>query len=311
MAVRRRERSRDPLETLKNPILVSSFCAAWLFAALFLSSGTQGSAIGIGGADRFGVDVKGMMEEAVDPPADEALAYSAYAIRKGDNLVKVAEEFNVTLDTIVSFNNIKYARGLKIGQVIKIPNMSGIMYVAKAGDTVKSVAEKNKISADRIIEANGLFAESLSESEKIFLPNARLSSFTLREISGDLFKKPVQGWSTSYFGWRKDPFTGERRYHNGLDIGAGYGTPVGAAMEGTVAAVGYDPTLGNYISISHHDGYQTLYAHLSKTIVKAGQRVYLRQIIGNVGTSGYSTGAHLHFSVYKSGRPVDPLIVMN
>jgi len=306
------ERGSDPLERLKNPILISAFCMFWAFTALFPYSriGKAPQAGGAGGVDRIGSAVPGMAEAEGEPPADEGLVYEAYAIQKGDQLARVAERYGITLDTVYSFNNIKNARGIRIGQVIKIPNMSGILYTAKEGDDVAAVANAYGVSADRIIEANGLFSESLSAGEKLFLPDARLSSFALKEISGDLFHWPVGGWITSYYGWRNDPITGERRFHNGLDIGAGYGTRVGAAVDGTVASTGYTPILGNFISISHYSGYQTLYAHLSKISVKAGQRVAQGQLIGNVGTSGYSTGSHLHFSVYKWGRPVNPANVL-
>jgi murein DD-endopeptidase MepM/ murein hydrolase activator NlpD len=306
------ERMSDPLEGLKNPLFVAAFCLFWVLTALLPSSGIAMApqAGGAGGADRIGSTVPGMAEEEGEPPADEGLVYEAYAIQKGDQLARIAEGRGITLDTIYSFNNIKNARGIRIGQLIKIPNMSGILHTAKEGDDVASVATAYGVSADRIIEANGLFTVTLAAGSKVFVPDARLSSFALKEISGDLFRWPVGGWITSYYGWRNDPFTGDRRFHNGLDIGSAYGTPVGAAVDGNVVGTGYSPVLGNFISISHYSGYQTLYAHLSRIVVKSGQRVAQGQLIGNVGTSGYSTGSHLHFSVYKWGRPMNPANVL-
>jgi murein DD-endopeptidase MepM/ murein hydrolase activator NlpD len=101
-----------------------------------------------------------------------------------------------------------------------------------------------------------------------------------------------------------------RSFHNGLDLAAANGTPVYAAMEGRVIDAGYSTILGNYIGISHHLGYQSFYGHLSKVSVKTGQYVVMGQYIGNVGSTGYSTGSHLHFSVLKWGRSLDPRIVM-
>ncbi len=306
------ENRKDPLEHLKSPLTVSAFLLVWTFAFLFPASrpSQAASAGGLGGTDRIGSTVPGMAESDENPPADEGLTYTAYAMRPGDQANKLAEQFGITTDTIFSFNGIKNARSLRAGQILKIPNMSGILYQAKEGDTVPAVAAAHNVSSDRIIEVNGLFSEDLEAGTTVFLPDARLPSFTMREISGDLFHWPVGGWITSYFGWRNDPITGERRYHNGLDIGAAYGTPVGAAIEGTVVSTGYTSILGNFVSISHYAGYQTLYAHLSKITVKAGQRVSQGQLIGNIGTSGYSTGAHLHFSVYKYGRPINPANVL-
>lgn len=305
-------RSLDPVQILGTRRAFGLFAMAWVFACLFLSSGKPAATgnPGMGGADRIGVGVLGLTESGADIPEDEPLCYSAYVIQQGDSLSKVAERFNVTLDTIVSFNAIKNARNLRAGQTLKIPSQSGIVYTAKAGDTVASLAEEYKISGDRIIEANGLFSATLSADERLFLPDARLSSFYLREISGELFRYPLRSfWLSSYYGWRKDPFTGARSFHNGLDMAAAHGNPVYAAMEGKIVDAGWSPILGNYIGISHHSGYQTFYGHLSKIGVSVGQYVNVGQYIGNVGNTGYSTGSHLHFSVLKWGRTVNPSIV--
>ncbi|HOX92332.1 MAG TPA: M23 family metallopeptidase, partial [Spirochaetales bacterium] len=151
----------------------------------------------------------------------------------------------------------------------------------------------------------------LPAGRNLFLPDARMSSLALREINGDLFKWPIRGWITSRYGWRNDPFSGARSFHTGLDIGSPQGTPVRAAMEGRVTGVGYSAVSGNYIIIAHHDGYTTMYAHLSKQLVRTGAWVTQSTIIGNVGTTGYSTGPHLHFTVSKWGRTMNPAIVLN
>ncbi len=257
---------------------------------------------------------KGGAELAGDLSADErgarGLFYYAYKVAKGDTLSAIADSHNVTLDTVVSFNGIKNARSLKVGTLLKIPSMAGILYTAKAGDSAESVAKANGISAERIVEANNLSSGALKAGSSLFLPDARLASFTLREISGDLFNWPVRSYITSWYGWRDDPFTGARKFHNGLDIGAAMGTSVKAAMDGTVAATGYSAGLGNYVIIRHHAGWQSLYGHLKTISVKQGQRVALGERIAYSGNTGYSTGPHLHFSVLKNGRTVNPYNVL-
>ncbi|HTX73800.1 MAG TPA: M23 family metallopeptidase, partial [Rectinemataceae bacterium] len=197
------------------------------------------------------------------------------------------------------------------GQKLKIPSMAGILYTAKQGDTAETVAAANKISADRIIEVNRLMQETLEPGTTYFLPDARLASFKLREISGDLFRWPARGWITSYYGWRSDPFTGTRSFHNGLDIGVDVGTPVLAAMDGVVAETGYSSISGNYILVAHHAGWSSFYCHLSKILVKDGERVGLGERIALSGNTGYTTGPHLHFSVFKNGRSVNPYNVLH
>jgi murein DD-endopeptidase MepM/ murein hydrolase activator NlpD len=211
----------------------------------------------------------------------------------------------------VSFNGIRNARSLQPGALLKIPSMSGILYSAKAGDSASSVAAANGVSPDRVIEANGLMSDSLEAGRRVFLPDAKLASFTLREISGDLFSWPARAWISDWYGWRKDPFSGARSFHTGIDIGVDMGTPVRAAMEGSVSEVGYNSSFGNYVIIYHHAGWMTLYGHLQTVSVKQGQRIASGQRIAYSGNTGYSTGPHLHFSVYKNGRTVNPYNVLH
>jgi murein DD-endopeptidase MepM/ murein hydrolase activator NlpD len=308
----RKLKSLDPVQFLGTRRVFGLFTMMCVFACLFVASGKAATddKPGMGGTDRIGVGVIGQSENDTDIPADEPLCYTAYVVQPGDYLSTIAEKFNVTQDSIVSLNNITQGRFLRIGQIFKIPNRSGIMYKAKAGETVQEIAQKNSIAADSIIEANGLFSETVGEDKRLFLPDACLDFYYMKEVAGELFRRPVAGYKSSPWGWRNDPFSGVRSFHNGLDLAAATGTPVYAAMEGRIIDVGYSTILGNYIGISHHLGYQTFYGHLSKISVKTGQYVVMGQYIGNVGSTGYSTGSHLHFSVLKWGRSLDPRIVM-
>jgi murein DD-endopeptidase MepM/ murein hydrolase activator NlpD len=123
---------------------------------------------------------------------------------------------------------------------------------------------------------------------------------------------PVSGrmFITSNYGYRLDPVnprSGVRRFHEGIDIRGAFGAPAKAAMAGVVEEIGNDRVLGNFV-ILNHNGYRSLYAHLSAFSVRKGARVSQGQQIGKIGNSGYSTGAHLHFAVYdKNGNSVNPL----
>ncbi len=243
-------------------------------------------------------------------PPDEGLFYTAYRVRKGDTVSQIADTFDVTPDTIITFNDIRNSRSLAIGKLLKVPTMNGILYKTKEGDTVDAIAATYSISPARVTEINYLDSTHLPAGITVFLPDARLSSWALREINGDLFIWPIRGYITSWFGWRKDPFTSTRSYHGGLDIGSSIGTRIHAAMEGVVSATGYSTSTGNYIVISHHSGYSSLYAHLSKIMTQPGARVSTATVIGLVGNTGYSTGPHLHFSVSKYGSAVNPMTVL-
>lgn len=127
------------------------------------------------------------------------------------------------------------------------------------------------------------------------------------ESSGSgMFSWPVTGTITSPFGWRPNPFGGAPEFHQGLDIAAPTGTTVTAAAGGTVIMAQWYGGYGNYILIDHGGGYSTGYGHLSAIYVTAGQSVQRGQAIGAVGSTGQSTGPHLHFEVRIAGKPVDP-----
>jgi cell division protein FtsB len=117
---------------------------------------------------------------------------------------------------------------------------------------------------------------------------------------------PCDGFVSRGYGMHNDPFTGTYQMHNGLDIAAPKGTPVYATAEGIVIGTTYQAGLGNLIVIDHGNGYSTTYGHLSKIMVAAGHRVNRGEIIGQVGSTGYSTGPHLHYEVHENGRPVNP-----
>lgn len=116
---------------------------------------------------------------------------------------------------------------------------------------------------------------------------------------------------TSQFGTRRDPFTGVWSYHSGVDIGASFNSEVYATADGVVSTVGSDQGKGNYVTINHGNGLQTRYMHLNKYIVKAKQAVEKGDVIGYVGSTGRSTGPHLHYEVIKNGKQVDPIPYLN
>jgi murein DD-endopeptidase MepM/ murein hydrolase activator NlpD len=113
------------------------------------------------------------------------------------------------------------------------------------------------------------------------------------------------------FGWRDDPFTGARTFHAGLDIFAPVGLAVKAAFDGRVSSTGYDEVYGNYIVVTHSPDLETLYAQLSNILVEKGISVAQGTTIGQVGNTGRSAVSHLHFSVYKNKRAINPLEVFN
>jgi murein DD-endopeptidase MepM/ murein hydrolase activator NlpD len=263
---------------------------------------------------QFEADVS--LETGVPEPESlskpQMLLYNAYTLKKDEMIGDLAISFGLNEDTLISINGIKNTRLIQIGQVLRIPNQDGIFYTVKNNDTLETIAEKYSSDVAAIQLANELFSDTALSGTVLFIPGARLDWTERQEINGDLFIWPVAGYITSPYGYRRWPFgSGNvRQFHSGLDIGAPSGTPVRAAISGRVSSVGWDDVLGNYVVISHHSGYRTMYGHMSTVRVKSGAYVGTGERVGDVGSTGMSTGPHLHFTVYKNGVTVNPRTLM-
>lgn len=139
-------------------------------------------------------------------------------------------------------------------------------------------------------------------------PPGAVGSSNLRLSGG--FIKPAAGHYTSRFGWRIHPLHGRRSFHDGIDIAGGYGTTIRAAAAGQVVSAGWHSSAYGYaVMINHGSGYVTLYGHCSSVLVREGQSVSQGQPIARMGSTGWSTGPHVHFSIYRNGRAINPLSV--
>jgi len=285
-----------------------------------VSAETLAARNGIGGAyletanfeDQFSSLLVGM--EAAEAGATQrprVLLYETHRVQRGDLIGNLAISFGLNEDTILSVNNIRNSRLLQIGQVLRIPNQDGILSTVEGDDTLETMAERYGSSAESIRVANQLFSHTATTGTTLFIPGGRLSWIERQEINGDLFVWPVSGRITSGFGWRNDPFgSGRREFHNGIDIAARMGTPIRASMAGRVSVAGWDNVMGNFVIITHARGYRTLYAHMSRIRVRQGDFVGSGERIGYVGSTGRSTGPHLHFTVFRHGTLVNPRTVL-
>ena len=232
--------------------------------------------------------------------------YERYQVGAGDTLAGLAGRFGITLDTIISFNDVTGEGDLKPGRELIIPNQSGIRYTVRRGDNVNRIATRYGVSRAALLDVNGAQGSLITPGQNLLIPGAGLSENVRNHVLGQLFVRPARGRVASGYGYRNDPFTGLRKFHNGIDIANQRGTPVIAAMSGTVATAGYNGNYGRYLILRHADGYQTLYAHLNKALVAVGERVWQGHPIGEMGNTGYSSEDHLHFSIFLDGAHVDP-----
>ncbi|WP_225902673.1 peptidoglycan DD-metalloendopeptidase family protein [Pseudanabaena sp. PCC 6802] len=233
-----------------------------------------------------------------------------HKVKKGETLAAIAKQYKLTTATIMGLNPSTRDGTVSPGEILTIPPSNGISYRFGNEETYKSLAKKFNVRADVLFEQNGC----QSRPKVVFVPGAvwkpnpvipKLPAFaTLASapsqpaiiFNSGGYPLPYAVPVTSGYGWRINPVTGESAFHSGIDLGAPMGTPVLAAKSGTVQFAGWSGGYGNLIEIGH-DNMGTRYAHLSAIYVNPGQRVAKGQQIGLVGSTGRSTGPHLHFEI--------------
>jgi len=259
-------------------------------------------------------------------------------VREGQSLWSLADEYSTSVEAIMEANDLDGTL-LRTGQRLVIPAEGTLVTaqpVKKAptkpkpgtrvvtirlyeGQTLWDVAQAYGASIEEIVALNGLSsADYVRTGQRLRVPVQGIASVAPRRVTQALaesaasmassavalaqgFVWPARGRLTSRFGWRR------WRHHDGIDIAAPYGAPVTAARDGVVVYAGWYHAYGKAIIVDHGSGLQTLYGHASKLLVRAGQRVTKGQLIAHVGSTGRSTGPHLHFEVRINGRPVNPI----
>lgn len=189
-------------------------------------------------------------------------------------------------------------------------------------DNITKVLEYNGISYTDLSQEKSLGIEFIPISSKGIVQLSKNTVNNNLKVSKNFNKKlkniysdtsnpllqvvPSQTRVSSHYGWRNDPFTGQRTFHKGIDISAPKGSPIYPIKEGTVEEVGYNRGYGNYLRVKHDDGTVSLYAHNECNLVKQGERVNTTTQIAKVGATGRATGSHLHLEILQGGKAIDP-----
>lgn len=241
---------------------------------------------------------------SVDP-----LGIITYIVQKGDTLSEIAEKFDVSSNTIKWENDL--GKTLSIGKELRILPVTGVRHTIKKGDTLSKIANTYDVEIEDITIFNTIDESSLVVGEKIIVPNGVKKSTVVKSVDRSTssasvsipsnsvsntgyYLRPTTGPATSLFGPRSG------RYHYGIDYGAPTGTPIVASAAGTVIATSCGSGYGKCLKIQHNNGTQTLYAHASQLYVNTGTSVAQGQKIAAIGSTGRSTGPHLHFEIIRS-----------
>jgi murein DD-endopeptidase MepM/ murein hydrolase activator NlpD len=242
-----------------------------------------------------------------------------YTVEKGDTLSTIAKKFDISVDTIKWANDLT-GDIVTTGDTLKILPVTGILHKVTKGDSVKSIADKYNTNAQKIVDFPfNDFANpetfSLIAGQMLIVPdgtitapsapkpsqNVYIATAPVGKVSSGGFTWPIHGGISQFASW----------YHMALDITDPFGTPIYAAQDATVTKVSvgtYDGGYGNNVWIDNGSGFASHYCHMRDVNVSVGQQVYAgKTIIGWIGLTGRTTGAHLHFEIRKDGVLVNPL----
>jgi len=245
-----------------------------------------------------------------------------YRVMEGDTVSSIAAKFGVSIDTIIWENDLKSVDSIKPKQILRILPEVGMRHVVKRGETVYSVAKKYQSGAQAIIDYPfNTFADdeifSLIAGQELFVPDGikpkQIVIDTQRYVAKMVAPIPgVQGEGNFMWPTSGKISQGYRWYHRAVDIASKDSPNILASQGGTVVAAGWSGGYGNMVTIDHGNGYQTVYAHMKTgtMVVGAGQRVAQGQKLGIMGSTGRSTGPHLHFEVISAQGKVNPLTVL-
>ena len=244
-----------------------------------------------------------------------------YVVEGGDTLSDIGNKFKISIDALRYVNNLSDLAYLKVGQEVVIPPVAGLIHKVASGDSLQSIATKYDVPSQAIADFNYILDTSkLAVGTELVIPGAKVPEpVVIPTVPAIIRLGPAvdtsasKGWCmwpttvriiSQYFSW----------YHNGLDIATPWGSspPLFACAGGTVTRAGWDPWgLGLHVRIDHGNGYETVYGHMARIDVSYGERVSKGESIGIMGSTGRSTGPHVHFTINYKGTPQNPLNYIN
>lgn len=251
-------------------------------------------------------------------PSERRTKSIIYNIQPGDTLYTIGNQFKVSIDALMYINGLSDSSILKVGQEITIPPISGLIHKVESGDTLESIAIKFDVPSQSIADFNYILDTSrLAVGTELVIPGGKIPEVPLPVIYVPSPSYGQEGkvksnknfcvWPTTvriitqYYAW----------YHNGVDIASPSNSgmpPLIACSDGTVVRAGWDPFgLGLHIRIDHGNGFESVYGHMSRIDVSYGDSVDRGDQLGLMGSTGRSTGAHVHFMVKYNGVSLDPL----
>ena len=244
----------------------------------------------------------------------------SYVVQQGDTVSGIAQKFGVSIDTIRWANDLPSISSIKPGQTLKILPVTGIVHKVGKGETIYSISKKYSTDPQGVVDFpfntfvnDETFA--LAVGQTLIVPEGVMPKVTPWSPGAYIARRTPDAGSVSATGAFVWPASGTisqafRWYHQGIDIANKGGPAILAADSGRVSAADWSGGYGNRVVIDHGNGFQTLYGHLARIYVTSGQTVNRGDQVGLMGSTGRSTGIHLHFEIIRNGSKLDPLVYL-
>ncbi len=239
-----------------------------------------------------------------------------HTLKLGESIWDITRTYNISIDTLIAANPFLKNLVAHQGSEIVIPAIDGTLVAIDDYFDVYRMEQRFKKHKGLVGEYKPHFFKIISFDDvrfvffkgvgPVIVNRALKRLFEFRQI----FQSPAHGFYTSLYGHRVNPFNIGKKmeFHDGIDIVSRYGAPIHPAREGMVVYTGWRGGYGKTVLVQHNDGYLTLYGHCSRILAKKGDWVKKTTVIGKVGSTGRSTGPHLHFTIWKHGKIVDPIL---
>lgn len=251
------------------------------------------------------------LKDAELAAAEEEIAIEiiVYEIQPGDTVYEIAREHDTDVETLAILNDLSNPALIHPGEELEVLNDTGLVHTVESGETLEKIASEYYKDEEDLIRVSAEKSGELRKGERVVVPSDDVTTLSrgmygsgnFSESGDPSFEWPVDGRISSPFGWRGN------RFHYGLDIAAPLGEPVRAAADGEVIFNTYRGNYGLLVEIEHDRHWVTRYAHNSKVLVEPGQKVYQGEVISEVGSTGYSTGPHVHFEIIYRDERLDPM----
>ncbi len=225
----------------------------------------------------------------------------SYLATDTDDLLSIASRCSIPYETIATLNRISSSDAKLSGKTLLLPSCPGLFLPEVSSTPLEYIMEASTIDTDFFL------CYTFNQVDFVFFPNRRFSGTERAFFTDTSLKAPItEGLISSPFGKRVSPISGQEQFHKGIDIAASLGSSVYACKTGIVIDCGFDAIYGNYVLLQHENGMQSLYAHLSQILVKMSESINSLTVLGKVGSTGLSTGPHLHFEIRVGSESIDP-----